>query len=144
MAEQLKDVLFYNLEKSIKVYRQFAQRNLAAKGYNITIDQWLVLKTLHDNEGITQQQVAVIVFKDYASVTRIIELLVAKHFIIRSFHTTDRRRFELALTTEGKKLLARIQPNINENRTKALKGISKAEAENLRNTLDKVISNCII
>src|SRR5436853_7903914 len=100
MAEQLKDVLFYNLEKSIKVYRQFAQRNLAAQGYNITIDQWLVLKTLHDNEGITQQQVAVIVFKDYASVTRIIELLVTKHFIIRSFHTTDRRRFELALTTE--------------------------------------------
>jgi DNA-binding MarR family transcriptional regulator len=88
--------------------------------------------------------VAAIVFKDYASITRIIELLVAKNFTSRSSHTTDRRRFELALTAEGKKLLSGVQQDVNENRNKALKGISKTEIENLRNTLNKIISNCII
>ena len=142
MTEKLTDIIFYTLEKSIKTYRQFAQKRISEKGYNVTIDQWLVLKILHDNEGITQQQLAEIVFKDYASVTRIIELLVNKKYIQRDFHSSDRRRFELTLSAEGKKLLLKIQDDIDENRSKALKGISKSETETVRKTLNKIISNC--
>ncbi|MBK7712103.1 MAG: MarR family transcriptional regulator [Bacteroidales bacterium] len=50
------------------------------KGLDITIDQWLVLKTIENNAGMTQQQIAINVFKDYASITRIIEILVTKSF----------------------------------------------------------------
>ncbi|HYK46974.1 MAG TPA: MarR family transcriptional regulator [Parafilimonas sp.] len=142
MNEKLTDIIFYTLEKSIKTYRQFAQKRIAEKGYNVTIDQWLVLKILHDNEGITQQQLAEIVFKDYASVTRIIELLVNKKYIQRDFHSRDRRRFALTLSAEGKKLLTKIRHDIDENRSKALKGISKSETEAARRTLNKIISNC--
>jgi len=142
MTEKLTDIIFYTLEKSIKTYRQFAQKRISEKGYNVTIDQWLVLKILHDNEGITQQQLAEIVFKDYASVTRIIELLVNKKYIQRDLHSSDRRRFELTLSAEGKKLLLKIQDDIDENRSKALKGISKSETETVRKTLNKIISNC--
>lgn len=142
MTEKLTDIIFYTLEKSIKTYRQFAQKNISKKGYNVTIDQWLVLKILQDNEGITQQQLAEIVFKDYASVTRIIELLVNKKYIHRNFHSSDRRRFALTLSAEGKKLLTKIQDDIDENRSKALKGISKSETETVRKTLNKIISNC--
>jgi len=142
MTERLTDIIFYTLEKSIKTYRQFAQKRISEKGYNVTIDQWLVLKILHDNEGITQQQLAEIVFKDYASVTRIIELLVNKKYIQRDLHSSDRRRFALTLSAEGKKLLLKIQDDIDENRSKALKGISKSETETVRKTLNKIISNC--
>jgi MarR family transcriptional regulator for hemolysin len=142
MKEQLKDIIFYSLEKTIKSYRQLAQKNLNSKGYDITIDQWLVLKTLLDNADISQQSVAKIVFKDYASVTRIIEALVAKELITRSSHSIDRRRFKLKLTGKSRKLLAKIQEDINENRSQALKGISKMEVMNLKDILDRITVNC--
>jgi DNA-binding MarR family transcriptional regulator len=142
MTEKLSDILFYSLEKSIKTYRQFAQRNINQSKFEITIDQWLVLKTLHENHNSTQQQVAELVFKDYASVTRIIELLVKKKYITRSFHAEDRRRFELSITNKGVNIIASLQPIIISNRSKALKGCSMREIEQLHITLNNIISNC--
>ncbi|MBC7862366.1 MAG: MarR family transcriptional regulator, partial [Bacteroidia bacterium] len=70
--EKLESVFFYHLEKAIKSYRQFAQNKLNSNALTITIDQWLVLKVLSDNQDITQTELAERVFKDKASVTRII------------------------------------------------------------------------
>ena len=77
--EKLDEIIFYTLEKSIKTYRKFAQQQLLKNGYDITIDQWLVLKTLQENQQLSQNQIAELVFKDFASITRIIELLVKKN-----------------------------------------------------------------
>lgn len=140
--ENLKDILFYNLEQSIKTYRQFAQQELVKHGFNITIDQWLILKALHDNPRQTQQQVAETVFKDYASVTRIIELLVKKEYLIRTIHTDDRRRFNLVLTEDAIKLLTKMQPVINQNRATALTDISEQQATELKQILNTIIKNC--
>src|ERR1700704_4083814 len=126
--ENLKEILFYSLEKSIKTYRQFAQRQLVENGFNITIDQWLVLKALSDGPGQTQHQIAETVFKDYASVTRIIELLVEKQYLIRTMHANDRRRFNLTLTENAVKLLETMQPVIEKNRSIALKSINEQQA----------------
>jgi MarR family transcriptional regulator, transcriptional regulator for hemolysin len=71
--EKLDQVLFFTLEKSIKTYRQFAQRQIDKANIAITIDQWLVLKPIQDWPDISQHQIAENVFKDYASVTRMIE-----------------------------------------------------------------------
>ncbi len=80
--EKLSDIIFYTLERSIKTYRQFAQKNITGGGFNITIDQWLVLKTIQENSTISQQQLDAKVFKDFASVTRIIELLVKNGYLL--------------------------------------------------------------
>jgi MarR family transcriptional regulator for hemolysin len=140
--ENLQDILFYTLENSIKAYRQFAQRQITSNGYNITVDQWLVLKTIEENPDQTQHQVAEKVFKDVASLTRIIELLVNKGYLERAPHGNDRRRFKVALTTPAKDLLARIQPVIEHNRTTALQGLSAGQSEQLRQMLGSIIHNC--
>jgi len=139
--ENLNQILFYTIEKSIKSYRQFAQRNIAAAGFDITIDQWLVLKTIEEDATATQQQMAAKVFKDIASVTRIIELLVNKNFVLRNFNPKDRRRFDLQLTIVGKKLLEEIQPLVNQNRKSALTGLSEQELAVLQSALSKIMIN---
>ncbi|PZR30009.1 MAG: MarR family transcriptional regulator [Citrobacter freundii] len=139
--ENLNTIIFYSLEKCIKTYRQFAQKNISAAGYTITIDQWLVLKTIQEDSTISQQQLALKVFKDFASITRIIELLVKNGYLVRSFHKEDRRRFELTLSKEGTKIIKSLQPIINANRKKALKGISPTDIEKLQSILSKITSN---
>ena len=141
-TEKLYEILFYVLEKSIKNYRQFAQKNISKEGIDITIDQWLVLKTLQEKPEITQQEIGAIVFKDDASVTRIIELLVTKGYIKRSFHAIDRRRFNLTITKAGAATIESLQPVITRNRKTALNGVSKEELRMLTLVLYKIISNC--
>ncbi|QKJ31225.1 MarR family transcriptional regulator [Mucilaginibacter mali] len=141
-SEKLNDILFYTLEKAIKTYRQFAQKNITKAGFDITIDQWLVLKTLQQQPGIAQQEIAAMVFKDFASVTRIIELLVTKGYLNRSAHATDKRRSNLTLTDKGNTIIKDIQPLIMSNRKRALEGISGEESDLLNGVLNKLTGNC--
>ncbi len=140
--EKLDEIIFYTLEKSIKTYRKYAQSKINSMGFDITIDQWLVLKTLQENDKPSQNQIAEMVFKDMASITRIIEILVQKKYIKRKFNPSDRRKFELEITKEGNDIIEDIHPLVIENRKQALKGLKVAEVKTLKTQLEKLIDNC--
>ena len=143
MAEtRLQDVIFYSLESAIKAYRRFAQARLHAAGIDITIDQWLVLKTIHESADVTLQQVGAAVFKDFASVTRIVQLLEQKGLLRRKPHPTDGRRSRLLLTSAGESVIRASNPIAQANRRHALKGISAEEVEKLRVLLKRITENC--
>jgi len=139
---RLQDVIFYSLESAIKAYRRFAQSRFNAAGVDITIDQGMVLKTIHDSPDITLQQVGVVVFKDFASVTRIVQLLEQKGLLRRKPHPVDGRRSTLLLTNAGESVIRASGPIAQANRRHALKGISADEVEQLRTLLNKITENC--
>lgn len=124
------------------MYRKFAQSQITNKGFDITIDQWLILKTLQENKQLSQNQIAELVFKDVASLTRILELLVKKKLVKRKISTTDRRKFELEITEKGNAMIKNIYPIIIENRKQALKDFSKENIIILKSQLEKMILNC--
>jgi len=143
MADRrLQDVLFYSLEAAIKAYRRFAQARLQAAGIDITIDQWLVLKTIHESADLTLQQVGVAVFKDFASITRIVQLLERKGLLRRKPHPTDGRRSELVLTSAGESVIRTVEPVAQANRRQALDGIDAKEIARLREVLKRITENC--
>ncbi len=139
--DKLERVVFYKLDKAIKTYRQFAQKRMNEAGLAITIDQWLVLHAIEDKPGIAQLEIAEHVFKDAASVTRIIELLIKKGYLERK-ENKDRRRFTLELTAEGKAMTMQVNKVAEQNRSIALKGISDEKLLQLNQTLISIIDNC--
>jgi DNA-binding MarR family transcriptional regulator len=139
---RLQDVLFYSLESASKAYRRFAQARLHAKGIDITIDQWLVLKTIHENPDMMLQDVGTTVFKDFASVTRIVQLLERKRFLRRKPHPSDGRRSVLALTRSGEAVIRTVEPIAKANRKKALAGIDAKQVARLRTVLKRINKNC--
>jgi DNA-binding MarR family transcriptional regulator len=141
--EKLKDIIFYTIDKSIKKYRIFAQKRLRECGYKITIDQWLTIKSILENPGISQQEIGEKVFKDNASVTRIIELLVKSGYLERKINFQDRRKSNLEVTDEGKSIIEKVQSLVYQNRKTALEGISEEELEITNRTLKKIIKNSI-
>ncbi len=140
--EKLKDITFYTMDKAIRTYRVFAQKRLRENGYKITIDQWLIIKAIMENPGISQQEIGEKVFKDNASVTRIIELLVKSEYLEREVNPDDRRKSNLRVTDEGKLIIKKVHNLVLENRKTALDGILPEELEILNKTLKKIISNC--
>jgi MarR family transcriptional regulator, transcriptional regulator for hemolysin len=141
-VEQLNSIFFYHLDRAIRTYRQYAQKQLAENGFHITIDQWLVLKVLSDNPLATQNELAEKVFKDKASVTRILEILVKSDFLTREFNEENRRRFKLTITKKGKQVLKDVIPTVRRNRKQALKDISEKEMLIAEKVLKKISMNC--
>lgn len=142
MSEQITEVVFYTIEESIKKYRKFAQKRINEQGLDITIDQWLILKSLDANKNLPQNQLAELTFKDVASVTRIIDLLVKKGYLKRSMHADDRRRFELEITENGQEIIKTVSLIVNENRNIALNGLSDDNINQVQSLLKQIIENC--
>lgn len=143
MATQITtQTIFYSIERAIKEYRRFAQRNLNEKFSDITIDQALVLNFLNEHPELSQNEIADLIFKDNASITRMIELITKRGYLKREVDNRDRRKHIITLTAKGNCLLVDMNEIIQSNRKTSLKNISKTELTQLENTLFKIIANC--
>ncbi len=140
--EKLDSVLFYYIEKAIKSYRQFAQRELKNAGLSITVDQWLTLNYLNENPQITQKDLAEAIFKDTASITRIIDLLVTAKYIKRNINKEDKRKSNLSITNLGLEIIDKASPIVNNYRNQALKGIGIAKEDHVKMVMKTIIKNC--
>jgi DNA-binding MarR family transcriptional regulator len=140
--EKLNDTFFYNLEKSVKTYRQYFQNQLKSNGFDITLDQWLILNTIIENPNISQNEIAEKVFKDKASVARIIELLVQNGFLTRSIHPTNRRMFQLSITEKGNETIEKLSGLVQVFRKNAVLGISPDVLKETQSIMKTIIANC--
>jgi len=133
--------IFFTIEKTIKSYRKFSQKNISKIVGDITIDQKLILQYLNEYPDLNQKEIAELVFKDNASMTRMIEIMVKKKLLRRSLNKKDRRTYTIEITEKGKEILIKLPPVILSNRNKALEGVTEEELIQLEQTLNKIISN---
>ncbi|MDQ2179195.1 MarR family winged helix-turn-helix transcriptional regulator [Marinifilum sp. D714] len=131
----------YSIEEAIKAYRKLSQHNISQIVRNITVDQALILLILENNDK-TQTEVADMVFKDYASMTRIVKLMVSKDYLIKTVDSQDKRKAKLEITKKGKTILKKLKPMIQRNREVALNNVSHEELEQMYKTLNKITQNC--
>ncbi len=136
------ETIFHTIESSIKEYRRFAQKNISNQISDMTIDQGLVLLFLNEYPDLTQKEIAELIFKDNASMTRMINTMVQKKYLKRSMNNEDRRRYKIEITVKGRQVLKTLPPIIQNNRKTTLKGITKNELNQLDIILNKIISNC--
>ena len=140
--EKLNDTFFYNLEKAVKTYRQYFQNQLKTHGFDITLDQWLILNTIIENPDISQNDIAEKVFKDKASVARIIELLVQNGFLTRAIHPTNRRMFRLTITEKGNETIEKLSDLVQIFRGNAVVNISPDILKETQSIMKTIVVNC--
>ncbi len=134
--------IFYSIEKAIKQYRKYSQNNIAKHLNDITVDHALILIIIDKNPEFSQVEIAEMIFKDYASITRMVDLMVKNTYLERAINTADRRRFKLRITSKGYKAIETLVPTIKANREQALKGITEEEIMLANTVLKKIITNC--
>ena len=138
--QKLEDVLFYLIENTNKVIRRYSQVRFSEAGLEITVDQWLVLKKISDSERITQIELANAIFKDRASITRILDLLLAKKLVEKEAGA-DRRAYELTLTPAGDKFVEQAFMIVKNVRKKGIESLNEKEQDQLRQSLQKIVNS---
>lgn len=134
--------IFYAIDETIREYRKFSLSNLNRVDPDMTVDQFMVLTLLEAEPQYSQADIANLIFRDNASITRMIESMVRKGYLSRSVDPEDRRRFKLRCTAKGERALEQLAPTIRANRKQALEGVSQEELEQLSRTLKKITANC--
>lgn len=134
--------VFYQIERAIKRYRQFALLQLRETVPGITVNQALLLALIRDRPDTSQSEMATILFKDQAALTRTLELLVRSGYVVRAPNSEDRRRSRLLLSQRGQEVTELLDPVITANRAHALQGLSEDDLTQLRNALNLISANC--
>lgn len=140
--EKLDTIIFYSIDRAIRSYRQYAQQRLKEEGLAMTIDQWLIIKCILENPKITQNEISDRVFKDSASVTRIITLLVNAKYVKRKINKIDRRRSLLQVTELGEQIIKSVDKIAKANRLIALENIDPEEMNIAHKVMDQISINC--
>ncbi|HEY5824811.1 MAG TPA: MarR family transcriptional regulator [Cyclobacteriaceae bacterium] len=129
------------LDRTARKVKQYAQQRFKEKGFNITVDQWLVLKHLSEHEEMKQNELAELIFKDNPTVTRIIDLLCQKGLTERKLHPSDRRSFIVSLTKGGTKKVEQLKPKIKDIRLKAWEGLTERDFNQFKKVLNSIYKN---
>ncbi|AGA80847.1 MarR family winged helix-turn-helix transcriptional regulator [Echinicola vietnamensis] len=129
------------LDRTARRVKQYAQQKFKVGDFDVTVDQWLVLKHLAENEALSQTELATLVFKDQPTLTRIIDILCKKGYVQRVQHPEDRRSFQLLLTTAGEEKVAELKPKISGIREKAWENLGQKDFEEFKRILNTIYTN---
>lgn len=135
----LSEVYFFWMDRAIKAQRKATARLFKELGFNLTPDQWLILKSLDEQSHLTQRQLAEAVSKDPASITRSLDLLEKENLIERK--KVDRRTFTVLLTKKGKGLVKKIVPEAVKYRKMGIQGVTEEEMKTFKKVLNKIYEN---
>ena len=110
-------------------------------GHDITAEQGIMLMNLWVRNGLNQQHLADITYRDKTSVTRLIDGLEKRDLVVRISDKVDRRQKLLYLTATGEALSEKVLKISNQEQINAAKGITSAELETCKEVLKKIREN---
>ncbi len=131
----------FHIEVTMKKIRQTLQKKLIEKNFDITVDQWVILDHLMKTDGISQQELGDLTFKDAPTITRIIDLIVKKGLVARETSKTDRRKFSILLTDAGRDVYGQVLPVVESLRSAGWMHLSENDFSELMRILRTVFVN---
>ncbi|HWP95419.1 MAG TPA: MarR family transcriptional regulator [Syntrophomonadaceae bacterium] len=113
----------------------------ALKPFHVTPEQWALLNSLWEQDGIPQKELSQKSFKDQPTTTRILDKLAQRGLIHRQVDPDDRRAFLIYLTTEGQNIREPLTDLARQALARALEGLSGPEQALLKDLLNRISDN---
>jgi DNA-binding MarR family transcriptional regulator len=132
---------FFKIDTTIKKIRSALQKKLNEKGIDLTVDQWVLIDHISRDEGVSQNALAEVTYKDPPTVTRIIDLLEKKGFVERRMATGDRRKFNIFMTDKGLQIRDEAFPVVAEIRRKGWGELNEADYQQFVHIMDSIYNN---
>jgi DNA-binding MarR family transcriptional regulator len=129
------------IERTTKRIRQNLQRRFNAHHFGVTVDQWVVLDCIRQNQSMSQNEIADHTFKDAPTVTRIIDQLCKKGLTTRVVDENDRRRFMIELTPKGYRKVNQMLPVVIEMRKDGWRGLDVSDYHRLMHIMNTIFNN---
>lgn len=129
------------LGKTVKVLEYFLQEKFNVYDLDLTKEQMIVLKRLHDDDGLSQNELAFLTLRNKSSLTRLLIKMEKKNYIFREQCIDDKRINQVYLTEKGREIFRRSKPAIKEMIDTMEQNISEDEKKQIIYILKKIQKN---
>ena len=114
------------------------------RGLNVSMEQLIILKILHEEDGRPQCDMALVTERHKASLTRLIDTMEKKNLVARIPDKDDKRVNRIFLTKHGRKFFTSLLPVMKEAMDDLQKGLTEKEMTDLITILKKVQANMAV
>lgn len=128
----------YAIARTGYYQRTLLHKLFAKHTISITNEQWVVLKTIASQTGITQTEISKRTLKDKTNITRILDLLEKGGYIRRNKDESDRRIYRITLSSKGASVLESVTPLVDEGELIVCNALTELEQQQLIALLSKV------
>ena len=135
--EFLKDTLMYKIRGIRKQILTAAKQSLADS--NLTLELYVALHFAYENQGLSQKELADLVWSDANVVVRMIDRLEKLELIRREPNPNDRRAFSLFVTEKGEEVCHKYWKDLQKYQEETLSHLSAEERQNFKRYLDIVL-----
>ncbi len=129
------------LGKTVKILEYHLQELFTHHGLDLTKEQMIVLKRLHNDDGLSQNELAFLTLRNKSSLTRLLSKMEKKGYISRQQCKEDKRINNVYLTQKGKETFILTKPVIKKMITKMEKGITAFDKKQIITILKKIQNN---
>lgn len=112
--------------------------NRLLKPYDLSYGQWYMLLTIHRHGKVSQKELQKIMEIEPATISRIIDSLIRKGWLIREEKPDDRRMKELKFTVEGKKRWQKLPDLISTGKSIMYEDVDEAQMDITLDVLKKI------
>jgi DNA-binding MarR family transcriptional regulator len=106
--------------------------------FDVTVEQFVVLLCLGDEQLLTQQELVRRCSSDPRSMGKMLDILSAKGWVKRVDHAADRRAWQIVLTPQGRKMKLKMDEAIIPLRERPTKVLGVAESKALRDLMARL------
>lgn len=131
------------LGKTVKVVDYYLQEAFKKAALDITKEQMIVLKKLHQQDGLNQNELAFLTYRDKSSLARLLSKMEQKDYILRQQDANDKRVNQVFLTVAGRDIYQKTRPVIQQVIVKMEKNITDKERKQMITVLKKVQENFV-
>ncbi len=136
-VSQLECHLGYQLRiVSNAVSQSFAR---AVEGEGVTVAEWVLMRVLHDFEGLAPTPLAERMAMTKGAITKLASRLVEKRLIKREADPDDKRAQTLSLTSRGRSLVPKLAKIADENDGAFFDLLTASDRETLRRILGRIV-----
>ena len=121
--------------------KQYIAAMLRQKDVPLTPEQFMLIDLLWNQGEMSQQELADQLHKDKNSVTKLVDAIERKGFVVRRQNMSDRRSNTLVLTEKAESLKADAKQKGIDILDQMLEGISEEEIRTFLTTLRKLNMN---
>lgn len=138
---ELKNTLGPWLGKTAKMIGCLINDVLLENGVDLTREQWLVLLKLYQNDGQSQNKLALVTERDKTSLTRLIKIMERKKLVLRIKDKTDKRINLVFITNIGKSEFKKALPLMQKTIKTLQEGLTQKEIQDTIIILQKLQNN---
>ena len=133
-VQSFKEGIGYLIDKTAVYLKVYGSQFFNSKNFGITLEQFIALVALFENDNICQRDLSKLILKDRSNTSRILNILEEKGLVERAIDTKQKRLVKkVCLTQKGRNLILEIGPEIKEAYQKLIAGISDEEMAVIKN-----------